>query len=324
MVAHHPCYSWRGAWGDSQTLWVVAFLRLECYAPVSKSQLGITRQELASILGFNEQDAIAMLYRCFIDDSADEHKKIAVIAGALVGSHGAWGKLRPKWMQRLRRDGLQYFRSSEYSNLSGEFSCFRDPVKYPKPKGSDAARQLRNDLEAILKGQHIIGLACVIPMEVYNEFRATVPGPASFFHPDAFKSALQTTLMECGYTVRDKLVGTENRIAFVCDDSPNAVRYSAVYVAFKEKNPVVGKMMGGLVHLDDKKTPQLQVADMMANVTKEIAVKFIETHRAQLRNDPRTNYPGDVTLTRLEGSVYSVSIWNWHWMQEVWDHNKTA
>lgn len=262
-----------------------------------------------------------MLYRCFIDDSADEHKKIAVVAGALISSHGEWGKLRSPWKNRLRRDGLKYFRSSEYSNLSGEFSCFRDPVKYPKPKGSEAARCLRNDLETILKRFHIIGIATVIPMNIYNEFRNTIPKARSFFHEDAFEGALQTTMMECAYAVKDRLVGVNNRIAFVCDDSPNVVRYSAVYAEFKKKNPIIGQMMGAIAHLDDKKTVQLQAADMMANVTKETALEFIKTHGSSLRTDPRTNYPGQVKLPRMEGSIYEISIWNWYWMKALFEGN---
>lgn len=262
-----------------------------------------------------------MLYRCFIDDSADQHKEIAVIAGALVAAHGEWSKLRPVWNARLLRDDVPYFRSADYSKLAGSFSCFRDDVKYPKPKGSEAARALRNDLEKIVAKFKIIGLATVIPIELYNEFRTTVPGAASFFHEDAFESAMQTAIMECAYTAKDRLVGDNNRMAFVCDDSPNAARYSTVYTEFKAKNPIIGEMMGGLVHLDDKKHPPLQAADMMANVTKEIAVKFVESNKDLLRNDPRTNYPGMVQPTRLQESIYAISIWNWHWMKNVFEEN---
>lgn len=57
-------------------------------AVVSQSQIGISWNELASILEFGKEDAIAMLYRTYIDDSADERKKIAVVAGAFVATHG--------------------------------------------------------------------------------------------------------------------------------------------------------------------------------------------------------------------------------------------
>lgn len=92
-----------------------------------------------------------MLYRTFIDDSSDEKREIVMIAGALMGTHKQWSELRRRWMVCLRHYGIRYFRSTEYNSLRGEFEIFRDRVKYPKPKGSDTARALRDELEAIVK-----------------------------------------------------------------------------------------------------------------------------------------------------------------------------
>ncbi len=285
---------------------------------MSKSQEGITWQELGSILEMKKDDAIAMLYRGFVEDSADEKKEIAVVAGGLLASHATWTPFPGPWKARLRQDGLDYFRSSDYSALSGEFAKFRDPDKYPKPKGSEAARQLRTDLDAIITKQHIIGIACVIPMQVYKEFRATVPNAAEKLNEDAFHLALQIVLMECAYIARDELPGDNNCTAFMCDESNKAPLYAEGYRQFKLKNPIIAPSMRGLVHMDDKVQPRLQAADMMAGVAKERAIEYLKSPDASaLRTEEREYYGKHMELKRLKGTVYRIYILSWDFLCQL-------
>lgn len=265
-----------------------------------------------------------MLYRAYIDDSSDQDKKIAVVAGAFIASVGEWSKLRPRWKNRLKRDGLKYFRSSDYSKLTGEFSKFRDLAKYPKPEGSNAARALRDDLEAIVGETIIDGISNIIPMDIYNEFRATVPRASEIFTADAFEAALQTTMIECAFAVRDHFAGTNNQVAFICDGSSKAAKYTKLYTEFKKKNPKIAQVMRRIVHLDDKKLIPLQAADMMANATKELAVKMIQEHGPELRKtskEPKM-YTKFVTPTRLKQSMRRVTIWDWNFMMTVFKAQK--
>jgi hypothetical protein len=157
---------------------------------------------------------------------------------------------------RLRQDGLAYFRSTEYYALRGEFEVFRDPLKYPKPTGTQAATRLRDDLEAILKDAPVFGIGVAIPLKLYREFRTTIPGAAEKFGKDAFYSALQTVMIECAHTLRDEMPvdekGRQNRLAFGCDSTDRAPIYAAAYVDFKARNPQLAPIMGPLVHLDDE------------------------------------------------------------------------
>jgi hypothetical protein len=171
-----------------------------------KSQRSIQRitwAEVASVLEFRNGDHIAVLYRPFIDDCSDQKQEEIVAVGAVIASHRNWGPIRKKWNMRLRQAGLKYFRSTEYFSLRGQFDVFRDPKKYPKPKGSEAAKVLRDDLEAILRDSSaVVGIGFAIPLRLYRWFRDTVPGAKEKFGGDAYYSALQTLMIECAYRSR--------------------------------------------------------------------------------------------------------------------------
>lgn len=124
---------------------------IEGIAVVCASQPGITWADVASIFGLASDDYFAMLYRAYIDDSADQKQEFVMVAGALMGTDKQWGEFSRKWKMCLKRHGLRYFRSSEYNSLSEEFGIFRDDVKYPKPTGREAARAIRDELDAIIK-----------------------------------------------------------------------------------------------------------------------------------------------------------------------------
>jgi len=98
---------------------------------------------------------LALLFRAFIDDSADRRQKVAVVAGAFVSSHREWGKFSINWKRLLKTHGIKYFRSTEYYGLSGEFAKFRDPVQFPSPKGREAATRVLTDLERLIQSSKL-------------------------------------------------------------------------------------------------------------------------------------------------------------------------
>lgn len=261
-----------------------------------QSQIGLTALELMSLVDARWSDYLGMLYRAFIDDSADERRQIVMVAGALIGSHEQWRKVRRKWRETLRRSGIRYFRSTEFNSLRGEFAKFRDPIKYPKPKGSLAATALRDQLESILRDHNIMALASSIPLEMFHDVIATY-NLLEDFNPDPFAAAMQTVMNESALLVRDEFPGKNNRIAFVCDDGPDSVKLTKIYASFKRKNTNLQDVIGGLVHLDDKKHPPLQAADMVASLGKEITLKHLQSG-------------SPVKLPRMEGVFYKIYPWN--------------
>jgi hypothetical protein len=202
----------------------------------------------------------------------------------------------------------------EYYSLRGQFAIFRDPQKYPKPNGSEAAKALHDDLEAILRDSSVVGVGVAIPLRLYHWCRETIPGAKDKFGGDAYYSALQTLMIECACIVRDELPldrkGRPNRLAFVCDDTDRAPLYAAAYAGFKANNPALRDVIGGLAHLDDKTHPAVQAADMMASVTKEVALPLI----SEMHNVP---LPSRTEVPRLKGIAYRISVWDYDWMMKL-------
>lgn len=255
---------------------------------------GLTARELMSVLGAGYNDFAIMLFRAYIDDSSDERQESVMVAGVLIGTHRQWMKLRKNWNLRLKRDGLDYFRSTEYNSLRGQFFKFRDAVKYPKPKGSQTATAIRDDLDLIIKDSGIIGMSNVIPLEMFRETVAR-PEIKDRFNPDHFSAAMQAAMRDSVLYVRQNF-GDGHLISFICDDSPNADHLLAVYRQFKEKNLWLADTLRGMAHQDDKHTPQLQAADLVASVSRELAMEYLRTGNK-------------VPLKRLEGSFYRMSVW---------------
>ena len=268
---------------------------------------------MASIVELRRGDYIAVLYRSYMDDSKDQKQEDIVTVGAVIAAHGDWAAIRKKWNARLKRDGLKYFRSTEYYSLRGEFDVFRHPVKYPKPKGSEAAKALRDDLEAILRGQ-AVGIGVAIPLKLYHEFRQTVPGAAEKFGGDALYSALQSAMIECGWLVKDQMPLDKkerpNRLALVYDKEDRAVLYASAFDDFQKRNPILGEMMDGLVALDDKLHPPLQAADMMASLTKELSLPLLPGLNAR-----RTTASPHTEAPRLKGTAHRIVYWDWESME---------
>lgn len=272
---------------------------------------------MASILGLSRGDQIAVLYRSYIDDSKDQFQQDIVTAGAVIGAHGDWPHISQSWKARLRRDRLKYFRSTDYYSLRGEFELFRDPVKYPKPSGSNTAKALRDDLEKILRNAPVVGVGVAIPIKMYREFRESVPGAAQKFGSDIFYSALQTIMIECGWIVRDQLPlgknGKPNRLSFIYDKDERAAFYGALFDDFQQRNPIIGESMNGLVGMDDKTTPAVQSADMMASLTKELVSPLLPMLNA--KGSASTHTQG--TAPRLQGTAYKIICWDWNWMETL-------
>jgi hypothetical protein len=266
----------------------------------AQSQTGLSASELISLLDARKSDYLAMLYRVFIDDSADEKQQKVMVAGALIGTHAQWWDVRKGWKAVLKKGGIEYFRSTEYFSLRGQFAIFRDPTRYPKPQGSEAALEIRKSLEDVLRDVGIIALASSLPLEMYHA-EIAVFNLATTFYPDPFSAVMQTVMNEAAILIRDALPGRNNCVAFGCDDSPDSPDLATAYKSFKRKNTQFGDMLQGLVHLDDKKQPPVQAADMVAGLGKEMALKHIETGA---RFDE---------LPRMEGIFQKI----YHWNQET-------
>jgi hypothetical protein len=88
-------------------------------------------------------------------------------------------------------------------------------------------------------------------------------------------------------------------VSYISDDSNRSSVYSAVYSDFKAKNPDIAQIMRGIAHLDDKKWPGLQAADLVAHIVNQVFKEQIALPEGQ-RNLRKV-------LPELQGSFFKIA-----------------
>jgi len=71
-----------------------------------------------------------------------------------------------------------------------------------------------------------------------------------------------------------------NMVAFVHDESDDFPELWRCYSGFKDLNKKTAKFIGGFQSMDDKKTPELQAADLIANHATYLANKRLDLRDA--------------------------------------------
>ncbi len=151
-----------------------------------------------------------MLYRAYIDDSADRDRKLFVISGAIMGDESRWAPLYKPWRDRLAQDGLQYFKSSQCDTLNGQFHKFR-----AVSDGRAKADKVRDDLDDIIRGLQLVSLGVILPIPVHQQM---LDDPVKFgaLPQVPYRLAFQQVLAECSKAMR--LLGRNNIVTFAHDD----------------------------------------------------------------------------------------------------------
>lgn len=236
-----------------------------------------------------------MVYHSFLDDSKDQHQSKMFVAAGFCATKDDWGKLRASWVKRLNVDGLDYFKTSEYKMLTGQFAKFKTDF-YPPPKGREKARQIRGDLQSILQSiPAIVGIGVCLPMDAYNKV-ASRPEAGDVFVGNPYRRALESLLFETVKFVRAQ--PGKNAAVFVHDDAPDFDELRNYYMEFKEANPRTAKFMHGFTPLSDKEHPPLQAADMAANLSLEKGLEFVATGERIKK------------LEQLDGSIRRLCVWD--------------
>lgn len=242
-----------------------------------------------------------MVYDAFIDDSKDRYAEIVVVSGIFIGDRERWGHLRTKWNKRLEKEGMKYFKSSEYYGLRGEFRKFQSQSEYPPPTGREAAKCVFDDLEAIIKESNLMSLGIVIPVNAYNEVMA-MPEAQGKIPTRPYSLALNSGFFEAIKAINRN--PGKHTVTFVHDDDERFPEYRSLYDEFRKKNPKTARQMGGFNSLDDKKNPPLQAADLAANVTCNFAKQWLEDK-------------SEASLQRLRSTMYMIGIWDKNYILAV-------
>jgi hypothetical protein len=250
-----------------------------------------------------------MIYDCFLDDSKDEKQEHIVLSAGFFGTKQEWGNMRAQWGKILRDEGIEYFKTSEFKSLDGQFERFHDEVKYPTPVGRDEARRIKAALQDVMKRHSLIrGIGITIPVADYNEVCAR-PEAQGVMFGSPYHRALESVMHETVKVVRSMPGGNNNRVAFVHDEGSDSGELYKVYLNFKTNNPNTAKFMAGFSSLDDKIHPPLQAADMLANNTLSIGMEWLKENRAVEKQ------------IEMQSSIQKLGIWDTHFMLSVLKRN---
>jgi hypothetical protein len=218
-----------------------------------------------------------MVIKAFLDDSSDQRQEKVVVYGGFLGQISTWDTFGTVWRKVLRESGINYFHSTEWRSLRGEFAGFRSKTKYPQPEGGrQAADAIRDRLKSVIATSQpkLVGVAVGVMVSNYREV-LTLPQAKGQLNQDPSEAAFQSVMSICAHDIRK--IGRHNRILFVFDDSNKAAKLNVIYAKFKEKNPKAAKVIGGApTMLDDKDQPPLQAADLMAHLAKDWLIEKLE------------------------------------------------
>ena len=185
----------------------------------------------------------------YMDDSADQkHEKLFVVAGFL-GTTEVWFEAERQWEARVKREGLDYFRTTECRSLRGEFCKL--VAKHGVEKAREIADQLLEDLWAIIKSVNLLGFCFLGPMPAYRQVQSESYSQY-VYERDPYIEAHQHLIYHVAAQVCDKLKPSEP-VAFVFDEHNKAAALQARWPQVKATSPKAAPCMGTLAPLDDTK-----------------------------------------------------------------------
>lgn len=201
---------------------------------------------------------------------------------------------------------MDYFKSSEYYRLDGQFAKFKTKA-YPLPKGREAAQQVRSELQAALQ-QHpnIHGMGVMVLVQDYRRV-LSLREAVGILPENPYHAALNSVIFETVKKVR-KIPG-HHMVAFVHDSGPDFDSLRSSYEKFKELNPKTGKFLGEFIRLDDKEHPPLQSADMIANYTMQLGLDGLAS------GDMKAN------VNEMKANIRSLGFWNEDYILSVLKSN---
>jgi len=220
-----------------------------------------------------DRESFCMVCKCYMDDSKDSKQEHMLVCAGWIGERNDWIEFVRLWNKRLREDGIDYFKTSDYKMLKGQFEKFR---KLPEPQGREAAKAVRDDLLRIIRSfDNLRSVGVCVPMDEWNTVASRPEAAGVLEHP--YHRAIESVWTE---TVRRGFRRSRPHrnsvVGFVHDDGPDYPQLASLYIAFKKLNPKTAKYMVGFSGLDDKVNPPLQASDLIANHSLEIGMKWLK------------------------------------------------
>jgi hypothetical protein len=204
-----------------------------------------------------------------IDESTDVKRRHVFVVSGWVSLQSIWTEVERHWQQRLDKDSIAYFKSSECGSLSKQFRKFRN---CPDQTGRAKADEVFDDLALMLRSSKLYGFVLVIDLKDFRNSRKSSRTRSVLVSDDPYVFAYQTLLVRIGcYVTKMKKPQT---VAFLCDHHDKYKQLYEGYNELKKKNPDCAKYMGSLTEMLDQKSPALQTADLLASVCQRAYVRL--------------------------------------------------
>ena len=254
------------------------------------------------------KNVFAMLGTAYLDDSADATHSDVFVAAGLFCVDQEWKRLRREWRKILKPHNIAYFRSTDCRNLSGGFEKLKE--RWREEKARTIVDRIYIQLERLIESSNLlIGCGFGINMKDFHEVDEMPEARINRkwmrdchdYQTFAFKNMF-------GYfadTVT-KLLEGNNYIVFVCDNSTHYRKIKRGFDRFRQKYPDLGERMPSLTAQDDKLTGELQMADFMADVTREMVTRHLATANAT-QTEPKA----------IKTRILNVDCWTKHSMLKI-------
>lgn len=215
----------------------------------------------------------------YLDESADEKQEKAFCIGAFLANEEARNAIQAAWVKQLEKDEIAYFRASDCKAVKGAFARLRKEHSSLQ-LAREAAAKIRENLEAILLPISALWMGFGLSVDVpdHTAVRNAFPESALFYSRDPTVAAYSQMIYTIARAARKNAPG--HRVAFVFDGSSASSKIMAALDAIKEYHPVVAKSIATIAPADDKLTPPLQMADLVASVVRKSFLKHKETGEA--------------------------------------------
>jgi hypothetical protein len=224
-----------------------------------------------------------MLGTAYLDDSADATQSEVFVAAGFFCVDPEWKRLRREWRKILKPHGITYYRTTDWRNLKGDFAKLKE--KWGDTRARQIADHIRKQLINVMDGSALLmGFGFGISMKDFWEVDVMPEARAcsqwmrrchdyqSYAFGNVFGKITHTVL---------QLPPGDNYLFFVCDDSTHYRKIKRALDRFKRKYPALGERILSIAPLDDKKITELQMADFMTDVAREMVTRHIETSGAE-------------------------------------------
>lgn len=219
---------------------------------------------------------IARVLSTYLDESSDKRAKKTLCIGSMLLNDACLKEIESAWAIRVQEAGIDYFRFADCKGLHGEFFHYRK--KYSSlVEARTRAEAVLSDLEKILLSTSWVGFTMGILIPEYAEILRDVPVSKLIYRDDPTELAYGQMLFEIAREVRKNAKGFQ--VAYFIDESSDYPKIAEVFAGVKTNHPIIGKTMATVAPLNDKQVPALQMADLIAGMTREAFIRWVETGR---------------------------------------------